>query len=243
MGDDRDDDFEAMREAMVETIAIHARLAEPHTGRGEIDDAVMAAMRAVPRHEFVPFEIQPYSYLDRPLPIGCGKTISQPYIVALMTDLLEVGPEHTVLEIGTGLGYQSAVLARLAARVFTVEFIDELADEAQRRLAQLKISNVEARIGDGALLQLATQLGRQRLAADQQPCVRSQLGQAREGIEQLAHVLVAADGTHERHDRAPGREVERRTCRHRIGIHVVVAHVGAVGQNVEACPRRGAGVA
>jgi len=150
MGDDRDDDFEAMREAMVETIAIHARLAEPHTGRGEIDDAVMAAMRAVPRHEFVPFEIQPYAYLDRPLPIGCGKTISQPYIVALMTDLLDVGPEHTVLEIGTGLGYQSAVLARLAARVFTVEFIDELADEAQRRLAQLGISNVEARIGDGA---------------------------------------------------------------------------------------------
>lgn len=150
MGDDRDDDFEAMREAMVETIAIHARLAEPHTGRGEIDDAVMAAMRAVPRHEFVPFEIQPYAYLDRPLPIGCGKTISQPYIVALMTDLLEVGSEHTVLEIGTGLGYQSAVLARLAERVFTVEFIDELADEARRRLAQLAIHNVEARIGDGA---------------------------------------------------------------------------------------------
>jgi protein-L-isoaspartate(D-aspartate) O-methyltransferase len=150
MGDDRDDDFEAMREAMVETIAIHARLAEPHTGRGEIDEAVMAAMRAVPRHEFVPFEIQPYSYLDRPLPIGCGKTISQPYIVALMTDLLKVGPEHTVLEVGTGLGYQSAVLARLAKRVFTVEFIDELADEAQRRLAQLGINNVEIRIGDGA---------------------------------------------------------------------------------------------
>jgi protein-L-isoaspartate(D-aspartate) O-methyltransferase len=150
MGDDRDDDFEAMREAMVETIAIHARLAEPHTGRGEIDEAVMAAMRAVPRHEFVPFEIQPYSYLDRPLPIGCGKTISQPYIVALMTDLLKVGPEHAVLEVGTGLGYQSAVLARLAKRVFTVEFIDELADEAQRRLAQLGINNVEIRIGDGA---------------------------------------------------------------------------------------------
>jgi protein-L-isoaspartate(D-aspartate) O-methyltransferase len=150
MGDDRDDDFEAMREAMVETIAIHARLAEPHTGRGEIDETVMAAMRSVPRHEFVPFEIQPYSYLDRPLPIGCGKTISQPYIVALMTDLLEVGPEHTVLEVGTGLGYQSAVLARLAKRVFTVEFIDELADEAQRRLVQLGINNVEIRIGDGA---------------------------------------------------------------------------------------------
>jgi protein-L-isoaspartate(D-aspartate) O-methyltransferase len=107
-------------------------------------------MRAVPRHEFVPFEIQPYAYLDRPLPIGCGKTISQPYIVALMTDLLEVGPEHTVLEIGTGLGYQSAVLAQLAKRVLTIEFIDELADEAQRRLAQLGIENVEVRQGDGA---------------------------------------------------------------------------------------------
>jgi protein-L-isoaspartate(D-aspartate) O-methyltransferase len=150
MGDDRDDDFEAMREAMLETIAIHARLAEPHTGRGQIGDAVIEAMRAVPRHEFVPFEIQPYAYLDRPLPIGCGKTISQPYIVALMTDLLEVAPEHTVLEIGTGLGYQSAVLARLAKRVFTVEFIDELADEAQRRLAQLGLDTIKTRIGDGA---------------------------------------------------------------------------------------------
>lgn len=150
MGDDRDDDFEAMREAMLETIAIHARLAEPHTGRGQIGDAVIEAMRAVPRHEFVPFEIQPYAYLDRPLPIGCGKTISQPYIVALMTDLLEVAPEHTVLEIGTGLGYQSAVLAQLAKRVFTVEFIDELADEAQRRLAQLGLDTIKTRIGDGA---------------------------------------------------------------------------------------------
>lgn len=150
MTDERDDDFEAMREAMVETIAIHARLAEPHTGRGEISDAVLAAMRAVPRHDFVPFEIQPYAYLDRPLPIGCGKTISQPFIVALMTELLEVSPDQSVLEVGTGLGYQSAVLSRLVKRVYTIEFIDELADEARRRLTQLGITNVEIRVGDGA---------------------------------------------------------------------------------------------
>jgi protein-L-isoaspartate(D-aspartate) O-methyltransferase len=150
MSEDRDDDFEAMREAMLETIAIHARLAEPHTGRGDISSAVLEAMRVVPRHEFVPFEIQPYAYLDRPLPIGCGKTISQPFIVALMTDLLDVSPEHTVLEVGTGLGYQSAVLSRLANRVLTIEFIDELADEAGRRLAELGIGNVEIRVGDGA---------------------------------------------------------------------------------------------
>lgn len=150
LDNDFEDDFEAMRAAMVETIAIHARLAEPHTGRGEIGEAVIAAMRGVPRHEFVPFEIQPYAYLDRPLPIGCGKTISQPYIVALMTDLLAVEPEHTVLEIGTGLGYQSAVLARLAKRVLTIEFIDELAEEAERRFAQLGLDTIETRQGDGA---------------------------------------------------------------------------------------------
>jgi len=150
MADDRDDDFKAMREAMLETIAIHARLAEPYSGRDHIGKAVLEAMRAVPRHAFVPFEIQPYAYLDRPLPIGSGKTISQPFIVALMTDLLDVSPEHTVLEIGTGLGYQSAVLARLAARVFTIEFIDELAEEAGQRLAEHGAKNVETRIGDGA---------------------------------------------------------------------------------------------
>ncbi|HUT50912.1 MAG TPA: protein-L-isoaspartate(D-aspartate) O-methyltransferase [Alphaproteobacteria bacterium] len=147
---DRDDDFEVMREAMLETIAIHARRAEPHSGRDHIGDAVLQALRTVPRHAFVPFEIQPYAYLDRPLPIGSGKTISQPFIVALMTDLLDVSSEHTVLEIGTGLGYQSAVLARLAGRVFTVEFIDELAEEAARRLAEQGITNVETRLGDGA---------------------------------------------------------------------------------------------
>jgi protein-L-isoaspartate(D-aspartate) O-methyltransferase len=150
MSEDPDDDFEAMREAMLETIAIHARLAEPHTGRVGIGAAVLEVMGTVPRHEFVPFEIQPFAYLDRPLPIGCGKTISQPYMVALMTDLLDVLPEHTVLDIGTGLGYQAAVLARLAAQVYSIEFIDELAEEAVLRLKRLGIKNVEVRLGDGA---------------------------------------------------------------------------------------------
>ena len=134
-------DYAARRQRMVE---------RDLASRGISNDRVLAAMAEVPREAFVPPNLREFAYEDSPLPIEAGQTISQPYIVALMTDLLEVGPEHTVLEIGTGLGYQSAVLARLAARVFTVEFIDELADEAQRRLAQLGISNVEARIGDGA---------------------------------------------------------------------------------------------
>jgi len=150
MVDERDDDFEVMREAMLETIAIHARLAEAHTGRPEIGAPVLEAMRAVPRHDFVPFEIQPYAYLDQPLPIGCGKTISQPFIVALMVDLLELSPAHAVLEVGSGLGYQAAVLGRLAARVFTVELIDELAEQAVRRLGAGGFANVEVRLADGA---------------------------------------------------------------------------------------------
>jgi protein-L-isoaspartate(D-aspartate) O-methyltransferase len=106
-------------------------------------------MAAVPRHEFVPFELRPYAYVDSPLPIGFHKTISQPFIVAVMTDLLDVRPTDTVLEIGTGLGYQSAVLAELAHRVFSVEIIEELAEQALRRLARQRLTNVEIKIGNG----------------------------------------------------------------------------------------------
>jgi len=150
MVEEEEDNFAAMRDAMLETIAIHAKFAEPHTGRTAIGPAVLEVMRQVPRHEFVPLEIQPFAYLDRPLPIGCSKTISQPYMVALMTDLLEVRPDDTVLEIGTGLGYQAAVLAGLASQVLTVEFIDELAEEAAARFGRLGMANIEARQGDGA---------------------------------------------------------------------------------------------
>ena len=106
-------------------------------------------MAKVPRHEFVPVEVQPYAYLNRPLPIGFDKTISQPLIVAVMTDLLEPKPDDVVLEIGTGLGYQSAVLAEVVGRVYSVEIIDELAQRAMQRLKQQGYTNVEVRVGNG----------------------------------------------------------------------------------------------
>ena len=106
-------------------------------------------MAKVPRHEFVPIEVQPYAYLNRPLPIGFEKTISQPLMVAVMTDLLELKPDDVVLEIGTGMGYQSAVLAELAGSVYTVEIIDELAQRAVQRLKREGYTNVEVRVGNG----------------------------------------------------------------------------------------------
>ena len=115
-----------------------------------IDDArVLQAMRAVPRHLFVPPELQADAYEDMPLPIGSAQTISQPYIVARMTELLHLTAEDSVLEIGTGSGYQAAVLARLAQRVFTVECIPALAQAATERLRALGVENVEVTPGDG----------------------------------------------------------------------------------------------
>ena len=149
--EDNEDGFAILRRAMVEQVALHARHVSGRTGRAAISDPVMEAIGQVPRHAFVPVEIALYAYLDAPLPIGCGKTISQPFIVALMTDLLKIGPEHRVLEIGTGLGYQAAVLAELAAEVFTVEMIEELALSGRRRLADRGYANVHSRIGDGIM--------------------------------------------------------------------------------------------
>ena len=125
-----EDQFSILRRNMVEQVALHADHVGGKTGRAAIAGDVMEAIGRVPRHAFVPVEMALYAYLDSPLPIGCGKTISQPYIVALMTDLLEIGAGHRVLEIGTGLGYQAALLAELAAEVYTVELIEELARAA-----------------------------------------------------------------------------------------------------------------
>lgn len=117
--------------------------------RGVRDPRVLAAMRRVPRHDFVPAEQAPYAYFDRPLAIGRGQTISQPYIVAYMTELLQVRPSDVVLEIGTGSGYQAAVLTELAKEVLTIELIPELADRARTTLARLAYRNVQVRAGDG----------------------------------------------------------------------------------------------
>ena len=100
-------------------------------GKAALDERVMSAMGKVPRHEFVPIEVQAYAYANRPLPIGYEKTISRPFIVALMTDLLEINADNTVLEIGTGLGYQTAILAQLAKKVFSIEIIEELGQQAK----------------------------------------------------------------------------------------------------------------
>ena len=117
--------------------------------RGIDDQRVLQAMRAVPRHIFVPLELRSDAYADMPLPIGCDQTISQPYIVARMTELLKLTPTDTVLEVGTGSGYQAAVLAFLARRVFTIECIPELAKAATERLHNLKVKNVVVLPGDG----------------------------------------------------------------------------------------------
>ncbi len=144
-----DSDFTTLRQNMVAEIVAHTIFLTARLGKAALDRRVLEAMAQVPRHEFVRLELQPLAYADTPLPSGYGKTISQPFIVALMTDLLELQPNDRVLEIGTGLGYQSAILAALARRVYSVELIDELSLEARRRLARQGYSNVELRVGDG----------------------------------------------------------------------------------------------
>ena len=146
-----EDQFAILRRNMVEQVTLHADHVSGKTGRAAIAGDVMEAIGRVPRHAFVPVEMALYAYLDSPLPIGCGKTISQPFIVALMTDLLEIGTKHRVLEIGTGLGYQAALLAELAAEVYTVELIEELAQSGRRRLDEQGYGNVQFRVGDGSL--------------------------------------------------------------------------------------------
>jgi protein-L-isoaspartate(D-aspartate) O-methyltransferase len=145
----RAEELEALREDMLAVIAAGAFALRDTIGKSAFDERVMTAMGKVPRHEFVPIELQPYAYANVPLPIGLGKTISQPFIVALMTDLLDIKADDSVLEIGTGLGYQTAILAQLARKVYSVEIIEELSQKAKRRLREQGCSNVELKIADG----------------------------------------------------------------------------------------------
>ena len=126
-------------------------VAEQIEARGVRDDRVLDALRRVPRWEFVPLEMRLSATEDRPLPIGNGQTISQPYIVALMTELLCLQGGENVLEVGTGSGYQAAILSCLCAHVHTVEFIPSLANEAKERMARLGYANVHVHLGDGSL--------------------------------------------------------------------------------------------
>ena len=142
-------DLEPLRKHMLAVIAAGAFELRDTIGKNALDERVMTAMGKVPRHEFVPVELQPYAYDNIPLPIGFAKTISQPFVVALMTDLLDIKADDCVLEIGTGLGYQAAILAQLARRVYSVEIIEELGQAAKQRLRRLGCSNVELRIANG----------------------------------------------------------------------------------------------
>lgn len=135
-----EDEYKILRENMVE-VQIRAR--------GVDDERVLAAMRRVPRHLFVPAELRPFSYRDEPLPIGEGQTISQPYIVAYMTAALELQGNERVLEVGTGSGYQAAVLAEVSPAVFTIELLGHLSDKAQALLQDLGYANIRFRVGDG----------------------------------------------------------------------------------------------
>ena len=142
-------DPESELRRLLERVVAETRETGGSTGCSALSERVLGAMKAVPRHCFVPVEQRDWAYADMPLPIGRGQTISQPFIVALMTELLELEPDAVVLEIGTGSGYQTAVLARLARWVYSVERIPELAEAAARRLRELGYDNVTIRAGDG----------------------------------------------------------------------------------------------
>ena len=146
---DAQDGYAAQRRQMLEDITRLTRETRFETGRAALSERVMTAMAKVPRHRFVPASEERSAYDNRPLPIGSGQTISQPYIVALMTDLMEVKPTDKVLEIGTGSGYQAAVLAELARMVYTIEIVEPLGREAAQRFETLGYRNIVAKIGDG----------------------------------------------------------------------------------------------
>ena len=141
-------DYTMARASMVDEVHFYATLARD-AGEEALDEDVMRSLSTVKRHEFVPAGQKRFAYENRPLGIGHGQTISQPYIVALMTDLIEASPDAVVLEIGTGSGYQAAILAGLVKHVYSIEIIEALADEASARLQRLGYDNVTTKLGDG----------------------------------------------------------------------------------------------
>ena len=141
--------FDLMRQQMIAEVVAQTVFLTPQLGKAALNARVIEVMAKIPRHEFVPVELQPYAYLNRPLPVGYDKTISQPFIIAVMTDLLEPQPDDVVLEVGAGVGYQAAILAELVKQVYSIEIIEELGLAAKRRLQRLGYRNVEVRIGNG----------------------------------------------------------------------------------------------
>jgi protein-L-isoaspartate(D-aspartate) O-methyltransferase len=144
-----EDVFQQQRYALVDTIKAEVGMTRDFLKQESLDERVFDALRKVPRHEFVPENERPYAYENRPLPIGYGQTISQPYIVAIMTDLLKLKKTDRVLEIGTGSGYQAAILAELADSVYTIEIVEALGKLAAENLKKSGYDAVHRRIGDG----------------------------------------------------------------------------------------------
>ncbi|HET7763841.1 MAG TPA: protein-L-isoaspartate(D-aspartate) O-methyltransferase [Burkholderiales bacterium] len=140
---------ELMRQQMVAEVVADAVFLSAQLGKAALDSRVIEVMGRIPRHEFVPVELQAYSYINSPLPVGYGKTVSQPFIIALMTDLLEPRAGDTVLEVGAGVGYQAAILSELVKQVYSIDIIEELALETRRRLGRLGYRNVEIGVGNG----------------------------------------------------------------------------------------------
>lgn len=142
-------DFASARRGMIEEIEADVRRTSEHLQRQSLNPAVLRVMGEVPRHRFVPESLRERAYENRPLPIGYGQTISQPYIVAIMTELIDPQPGDTALEIGTGSGYQAAVLAPLVSRVYSMEIVEPLGEQATDRLQTLGYDKVTVKIGDG----------------------------------------------------------------------------------------------
>ena len=143
------DPYSAPRAAMIKDIEADVKATRDRIGRKALNPRVMEVMGKVPRHEFVSDSQKPYAYENRPLPIGYGQTISQPYIVALMTDLLDITEASVVLEVGTGSGYQAAILAECVKEVYSVEIIKELGEQARDRLNRLGYNNTRVQVADG----------------------------------------------------------------------------------------------
>lgn len=143
------DDYVQARHKLVQEIETNVRATSEYLTKQALDPRVMQAIATVPRQEFVATELRPYAYYNQPLPIGHGQTISQPYIVAVMTDLLQLTSDSKVLEIGTGSGYQAAILAELTKQVYSIEIIKPLAEEAAARLTRLGYHNIKSKYADG----------------------------------------------------------------------------------------------
>jgi|LGOV01.1.fsa_nt_gb protein-L-isoaspartate(D-aspartate) O-methyltransferase len=141
--------YDKQREKLIEIIKQEVKNTSEYLGKDKLDKKVIDAINSVPRHKFVPFYSRLYAYKNRPLPIGHGQTISQPYIVAIMTNLLNLKQSDRVLEIGTGSGYQAAIAAQIVKEVYSIEVIESLGLEARKRLNQLGYNNIKTRIADG----------------------------------------------------------------------------------------------